>query len=250
VYVRDVSVPQAVREIILSNDLYSKAIKSGIANYTAIANKIQKEVENSTGAKVNIGTIVVAIKRLADIIITTKEPNNPATHMKGINDSNYKSETTSDGHVLTPQDARMKLTGSIIDVDFGNQDSFKTVNDILDKLSREDWFDFNLVRTAEKIRIVTEDMLNSRKIIASLTQDCQGKVTEGLSKIAITLFYEDIDGIRKLLFGIFDILGNHKIAIHNVFFTSNEIVLVLERNQAIRAYDLLQNLIFKKQPIS
>ncbi|HSA74897.1 MAG TPA: hypothetical protein VLE21_01780, partial [Candidatus Nitrosocosmicus sp.] len=246
VYVRDVSVPQAVREIILSNELYSKAIKSGIANYTAIANKIQKEVENSTGAKVNVGTIVVAIKRLADIILATNGSDNPVTHMKGINDGNGEDGTTTGGHILTPQDARMKLTGSIIDVDLGNQDSFKTVNDLLDKLSREDWFDFNLVRTAEKIRIVTEDMSNSRKIIASLTEDCQGKVTEGLSKITITLFYEDIDGIRKLLFGIFDILGNHKIAIHNVFFTSNEIVVVLERNQAIRAYDLLQNLIFKK----
>ncbi|HEX5904447.1 MAG TPA: hypothetical protein VFY50_00200 [Candidatus Nitrosocosmicus sp.] len=166
--------------------------------------------------------------------------------MKGINDDNGEGGTTTAGHILTPQDARMKLTGSIIDVDLGNQDSFKTVNDMLDKLAREDWFDFNLVRTAEKIRIVTEDMSNSRKIIASLTEDCHGKVTEGLSKITITLFYEDIDGIRKLLFGIFDILGNHKIAIHNVFFTSNEIVVVLERNQAIRAYDLLQNLIFKK----
>lgn len=246
VYVRDVSVPQAVREIILSNELYSKAIKSGIANYTAIANKIQTEVESSTGAKVNVGTIVVAIKRLADIILTTNGSDNPATHMKGINDGNGEGGTTTGGHIFTQQEARMKLTGSIIDVDLGNQDSFKIVNDMLDKLSREDWFDFNLVRTAEKIRIVTEDMSNSRKIIASLTEDCQGKVTEGLSKITITLFYEDIDGIRKLLFGIFDILGNHKIAIHNVFFTSNEIVVVLERNQAIRAYDLLQNLIFKK----
>ena len=244
-YVRDVSVPQAVKEIILSNELYSKAIKSGIANYTAIANKIQKEVENTTGAKVNIGTIVVAIKRLADIIMT-HGPHNPATHWKGINDGINQIGTTRRGRILTPQDAKMKLTGSMIDVDLGNQDSFKTVNDMLDKLSQEDLFDFNLVRTAEKIRIVTEDMLNSRKIIASLTEDCQGKVTEGLSKITVTLFYEDLDEIRMLLFGIFDILGNHKIAIHNVFFTSNEIVLILERDQAIRAYDLLQNLIFKK----
>lgn len=244
-YVRDVSVPQAVKEIILSNELYSKAIKSGIANYTAIANKIQKEVENSTGAKVNTGTIVVAIKRLADAIVT-KGSEYYDSHMMDSNDDNNQRGTVIRGPFLSPQDAKMKLTGSIIDVDLGNQDSFKTVNDLLNKLSREDWFDFNLIRTAEKIRIVTEDMLNSRKIIATLTEDCQGKVTEGLSKITITLFYEDIEGIRKLLFGIFDILGNHKIAIHNVFFTSNEIVLILERNQAIRAYDLLQNLIFRK----
>lgn len=244
-YVRDVSVPQAVREIILSNELYSKAIKSGIANYTAIANKIQPEVENSTGAKVNIGTIVVAIKRLADIIITNG-PDDPDSREISKNDGNNQRGTLIRSPSLTPHDARMKLTGSIIDVDLGNQNTFKTVNDMINKLAGEDWFEFNLIRTAEKIRIVTEDMLNSRKIIASLTEDCQGKITEGLSKITITLFYENLDGIRKLLFGIFDILGNHKITIHNVFFTSNEIVLILERNQAIKAYDLLQNLIFKK----
>ena len=50
-YVRDISVPQAVKEIILSNDLYLKAVKSGIANYTAIANQIQPDVESVTGTR-------------------------------------------------------------------------------------------------------------------------------------------------------------------------------------------------------
>ncbi|VFJ12989.1 hypothetical protein [Candidatus Nitrosocosmicus franklandus] len=244
-YVRDVSVPQAVKEIILSNELYSKAIKSGIANYTAIANKIQPEVESSAGTKVNIGTIVVAIKRLADMMLANGFDNRE-NNLNDNDDDNDKKESLIRSPSLTPQEARMKLTGSIIDVDLANQESFTIVNDMLNKLAREDWFDFNLVRTAEKIRIVTEDMINSRKIIASLTEDCQGKVTEGLSKITITLFYENMEGIRRLLFGIFDILGNHKIAIHNVFFTSNEIILILERNHAVRAYDLLQNMIFKK----
>ncbi|HKR74430.1 MAG TPA: hypothetical protein VJR94_10010 [Candidatus Nitrosocosmicus sp.] len=244
-YVRDASVPQAVKEIILSNDLYSRAIKSGIANYTAIANKIQTEVQNSTGNKVNIGTIVVAIKRLADII-NTNEIGIHDRHSPGTKDIDYRYDKSNRVPSLTPQDARMKLTGSIIDIDLGSQDSFKIVNDMLNKLSGEDLFDYNLVRTAEKIKIITEDMLNSRRMIASLTEDCQGKVTEGLSKITINLFYEDIHGIRNLLFGIFEALGNHKISIHNVFFTSNEIVIILERNQAIRAYDLLQNLIFRQ----
>lgn len=243
-YVRDASVPQAVKEIILSNDLYSKAIESGIANYTAIANKIQTEVENATGTKVNIGTIVVAIKRLADIIIINGI-NSSDVHARDNEDNKNQTGKQSHGPSLSPQDARMKLTGSIIDIDLGNQNSFKAVSDMLNDLSGADLFDYNLVRTAEKIRIVTEDMLNSRKIIASLTADCHGKVTEGLSKITITFFNEDINGIRKLLFGIFNVLGNHKITIHNVFFTSNEIVVIIERKQAIRVYDLLQNLIFK-----
>ena len=242
-YVRDVSVPQAVKEIILSNDLYSKAIRSGIANYTAIANRIQSEVEHSTGTKVNIGTIVVAIKRLADIIISSHIiDSNIQDNDEKINNPNIPHRDPS----LTPQDARMKLTGSIIDVDLADQNSFKRVNDLLDKLAKDDLFDYNLIRTAEKIRIVTEDMLNSRRIISSLTENCHGKITEGLSKITITLFYEDVNGIRKLLFSIFDVLGNHKITIHNIFFTSNEIVIIVERNQATKAYDLLQNQIFKQ----
>lgn len=244
-YIRDASVPQAVKEIILSNDLYSKAIKSGIANYTAIANKIQTEVQISTGNKVNIGTIVVAIKRLADAMIAN-EIGGHDSHTSDNNKYNNQDSKSKQGPSITPQDARMKLTGSIIDIDLGNQDSFNAVYDMMNKLSGEHLFDYNLVRTAEKIRIITEDMLNSRKIIASLTEDWQGKVTEGLSKITISLIYEDIDVIRNLLFGIFDVLGNHKIIIHNVFFTSNEIAIILERNQAIRAYDLLQNLIFKR----
>jgi len=244
-YVRDASVPQAVKEIILSNDLYSKAIESGIANYTAIANKILTEVENATGTKVNIGTIVVAIKRLADIIIINGIDSS-VVHASDSTEIKNQSGKPNHGPSLSTQDARMKLTGSIIDIDLGNQDSFKVVSDMLNDLSGADLFEYNLVRTAEKIRIVTEDMLNSRKIIASLTSDCHGKVTEGLSKITITLFNEDINEIRKLLFGIFNVLGNHKITIHNVFFTSNEIVIIIERNQAIRVYDLLQNLIFKQ----
>jgi len=48
-----------------------------------------------------------------------------------------------------------------------------------------------------------------------------------------------------LLFNIFDILNNYKITLNNVIFSSNEIVLILERNQAIHTYDLLQKKIFR-----
>ena len=65
-YIRDFSVPQAIKEIIISNDFYLKAIKLGIVNYTALANKIHKDVEALTDSNVNIGTIIVAIKRFAD----------------------------------------------------------------------------------------------------------------------------------------------------------------------------------------
>jgi len=244
-YVRDISVPQAVKEIILSDDLYLKAVKSGIANYTAIANKIQSEVESVTGIRVNIGTIVVAIKRFADIINKSRNLENLSTE----NETNRNHLSANEFHehklLISSHDARMKLTGSIIDIDLGNQNSFKQINDLLDEFTQETLMDYNLIRTTEKIRIVTEDIFNSRKMITSLTEKCNGKITEGLSRITITLFSDNIVGIRQLLFNIFDVLNNYKIPPNNVFFGSNEIVLILERDQAIRAYDLLQKKIFR-----
>src|ERR671939_1772217 len=67
------SVPQAVRAVLASNNLYLQALSSGIANYTALAQKIKTEVEKITGIEVQIGTIVVAIKRFADTLIKEQE---------------------------------------------------------------------------------------------------------------------------------------------------------------------------------
>jgi len=63
-----VSVPHAVKEILSSNNLYLQALLSGIANYTALAQKIKPGVEKLTASNVNAGTIVVAIKRIVDNI--------------------------------------------------------------------------------------------------------------------------------------------------------------------------------------
>jgi len=40
-----VSVPHAIKEILSSNNLYLQALLSGIANYTALAQKIKPDVE-------------------------------------------------------------------------------------------------------------------------------------------------------------------------------------------------------------
>src|SRR3546814_6981846 len=43
-----------------------QALSTGIANYTALAQKIKPEVEKLTKSEVNVNTLVVAIKRFAD----------------------------------------------------------------------------------------------------------------------------------------------------------------------------------------
>ncbi|MDX1596007.1 MAG: ACT domain-containing protein, partial [Nitrosopumilaceae archaeon] len=63
--VAGISVPEAVREIITRNRSIYDCMKMDLINYTALAIKIQPEVEKEIGRAVNLNTIVVAIKRYA-----------------------------------------------------------------------------------------------------------------------------------------------------------------------------------------
>jgi len=98
-YSQTFSVPHAVKQIISSNTLFFQALSSGIANYTALAQKIKPQVEKLTKSEVNINTLVVAIKRFTD----------------SLDEIDYKYHPVFDR-------VRMTLTGSIIDIDFHETD--------------------------------------------------------------------------------------------------------------------------------
>ena len=91
------SVPEVVREIITRNRSIYDCMKMDLINYTALAVKIQPEIEkNSWKFSVNLNTIVVAIKRYADSFEIKEE---------------VKEES-----VL--KNARLALTDGIMDVKF------------------------------------------------------------------------------------------------------------------------------------
>ena len=55
------SVPEVVREIVTHNRSIHDCMKMDILNYTALAVKIQPDVERVLGNSANLNTIVVAI---------------------------------------------------------------------------------------------------------------------------------------------------------------------------------------------
>ena len=65
-YSEAISVPEAIRKVLASDHVYMQALMLGIANYTALAERIKPEIEKLIGSKVNLNTVVVAIKRFAD----------------------------------------------------------------------------------------------------------------------------------------------------------------------------------------
>lgn len=248
-YIRDFSVPQAIKEIITSNDFYLKAIKLGIVNYTALANKIHKDVESLTESNVNIGTIIVAIKRFAD------EINKADNYLLTINsnqkrNSEYNQKDSKDEVIsMSPNDIRMTLIGSIIDINFNNDSVVKDISEIMRDFSNHIFIDYNLIHTTKKIYIFTEDIQESRKVIEVLKDKYHGSITEGLSKITLTLANDDIISTRQILYHIFDMVNNYKITLKNAFFTNKEIILILGESEAAKVYDLLRRKFFlnKKQ---
>lgn len=75
-----------------------------IANYIVLATKIKPEVDRTIGSEVNINTIVVSIKRIADAL-----------------QQNLDLESITKEEKENLADARISLTGSILDVEFDKE---------------------------------------------------------------------------------------------------------------------------------
>jgi hypothetical protein len=89
-----VSVPEAVREILVRNYPVYQCLKMKLVNFHALAEQIQAEVKQMSGRDASINTLVVAIKRFSDTL--------PNDHGPGTS------------KVL--KDARISLSSGIVDV--------------------------------------------------------------------------------------------------------------------------------------
>lgn len=207
------TVPEAARTVLANNNTYFHALELGIANYTALAERIKPEIEKLIGSKVNLNTIVVAIKRLADTL-----------------------DEKPDSKPLTPK-AKLSLTGSIIDVSFqkeNDEDLAAILDEFFDQDNR-----YHLFQTDNHFTLLAEDVEDTRKIVTSALEKFDGKVSEGLSRISLSLNTEE-QSPYYLLSLISTILYNHRIPVHSAFFTPNEIVLILRNKDAAKAYDLIR----------
>ena len=235
-FTRTVSVPQAVKEILSSNNLYLQALLSGIANYTALAQKIKPDIEKLTASNVNIGTIVVAIKRLVDSLQKDEGTENKSG-VKNV--------------VPIIEGVRMSLTGSMIDIDL-NESRFGHLSDIFDELfEKEISHNYNVLQTDKQIRILAEDIQEIRNILVSGSQEFVGNLKDGLSKITITIppraneSDNDNNKYYSFISSVSDIIYNSRIRVQDAFFTPREIVLVLNDKDAVKAYELLRPTITK-----
>ncbi|MGI0046691.1 MAG: ACT domain-containing protein [Nitrosotalea sp.] len=210
-----VSVPDAVRDIITRNRSIYDCIKMDLINYTALAVKIQKEVEVQIGDTVNLNTIVVAIKRYAD--------------------SFEKKDDVQSESVL--KNARLSLTDGILDIKFSSQDfRMEDAVALMDGFARVDP-DYEFFRFTDSFRFLTEDVSDVRKLLESFSSHKNFSQT-GLAKISISM--PQSGDSPDVVSYVSEILHNNGIELVNAFFGQDNIVLVLHEKDAAKAYEILR----------
>lgn len=225
-YISQLPVTQAVKEVLTSNRLYFEVLQAGIANFTALAERIKPDVERKVNSNVNTNTIVVAIKRLADSLQKNDERK-------------YQSSEII-------HDVRMSLTDSIIDMDFSPIES-ENISEIVDRVFEKKDIAFNLFQTPKQFRLFTESIDIYDEIDQELVKQFKGNTGKKLSKITISFTTDQQQStLNSLVSEISKVLYNTHIDIHSAFFTPSEIVLIMNDGDAIRLYDALHNQLLTK----
>jgi hypothetical protein len=220
------SVSKAIKDILFSNSIYLNSLKLGIANYTALAIKIKPEVDRTIGSEVNINTIVVSIKRIADAL----------QHSIDLGSITLEQKENLAG-------ARISLIGSILEVEFDKE--MENIEKVLNLFERESDIRFNIFQSKNHMNLFIENISEIKKIFnsnADSPTNIHSKIKEGVSMITISLPWEEKE-LRKtyqLLSIISNILFENQISLHNAFFTPNEIVLIINERDAAKVYELLR----------
>ena len=212
----NLSVPEVVREIITKNRSIYDCMKMDVINYTALAVKIQPDVEKQLGNSVNLNTIVVAIKRYADSFLEKED---------------IKTES-----VL--KNARLSLTDGILDIKFSTNDmNKKEAASLLDKFEQYD-SDYEFFRMADStFRVLTEDLADIRRMFESFPT-AKNFFSTGLAKIEIRIPQEQ--NRSDVVSYVAEILHNNGVELQNAFFSQDNIILVLREEDASKAYEVLR----------
>ncbi|HUU47668.1 MAG TPA: ACT domain-containing protein [Nitrosopumilaceae archaeon] len=210
------SVPEVVKEIINRNRSIFDCMKMDLINYTALAVKIQPDVERVLGNSVNLNTLVVAIKRYADSFEVKDE--------------------VEEKSVL--KNARLALTDGMVDIKFSVNDS-KGIDPlmILDKFSKIT-SNYDFFRSSDSFRFLTEDLEGIRRIFDSLPNQ-EDIFSTGLAKIRISI--PSNKNKSDVVSYVAEVLHDNGIELASAFFSQDNIIIILNEKDASRAYDVLHS---------
>ena len=213
-----IAVSEAVRKVIEKTPFLAEALAEGVVNYSALARRLKKRVEEMTYKPASISSIVMALRRMPH-----KRVLAPARVFKKAPEMILRSglmEVTVDNAVFS------KVSWRILERLAEEKKGFLTIT--------QGVFETTIIFSASLSGKI-EEILGEEKILSSFT---------GLSSITIKL-------PRKVVFipGVYHMLLRplflDGINVVEVVSTLHEFTIILEDKNVDRAFSVLKNYLHK-----
>ncbi|MFH0875509.1 MAG: ACT domain-containing protein [archaeon] len=213
------SISQVVRKLIESKPLLYESLSEGIVSYQNLAEKIHREIENDLGKKAELPAIIMAIRRYSENIkplINEKIPFKFNTEI-------IMKTGLMDLSILKTHNALSKLRQIYDIIDFEKGDTFNVI---------QGNYEISIVinnKHKDKITksLKGEKILNIENDLVSLTMSFSKEFlyTVGiLAKVTRKLAWENIN-------------------IYENISTMTELIFIVNKKDATRAYKVLQELV-------
>ena len=211
-----VSITDAVSTIILRNYVVYESLKLKIVNYHALASRISSEVDELTGKKANIETIVVAIKRFSD----------------GLSEGKMRAMSA------TLKDAKLNLAGGVVDMTIGGNgtETHQILRDVL-KLTLKFNVKPNVFQLPNSVKVIAEEE-DALLLDRALPRRYSSSLRKNVAKITIRMppASEKVPGIASF---ITELLYRNGVSILDAFLGYEDIVLIVQGKSGPKAYEVL-----------
>ncbi len=214
-----VTVSHLVKKMVSDRPMLQEALRQGIINYAALAETLKKPIESELGKSVKESAIIMAIRRFSESM-----------------------EKVPDRKVVSLFDSDIVMKSGIADITVAKSESLSAK---LEKLYHI--VDFrkgdilNLIHGNYEVSIVTNEKHMGR--VLKLLEPEKILVREkGLASVTLSISKEHLytpgtiySAVRKLAWD--------NVNIFEIVSTSTELIFIVSKKDAVRAYNSLQELV-------
>jgi len=213
-----ITVPDIVRKIISRTPYLEEALSRDIINLSGLARDIRPEVEKLTMKKVELGSVIMALKRLQPKLRTSLELEMIfKTPPELILRSNLLEITIANSSLLAEKQKHLLLYAS------KRHAQFITITHGI--------FETTIIASRQTLDMIYK-LYKDEKIISEIAD---------LSSITVK-FPVDIINISGVYYTILKILAWENIDITEVVSTYSEITIILKKDYVERAFGLIKGL--------
>lgn len=213
-----VTISSVVDKLVDNNIFLQEAINQGIIAYNNLAKTMKEEIEKEVGSKVNLNTIVMALRRYKDKV---KEESYKDLTLDFVSEISFKGDIS---YILLHKKPLMLLRPVLIGLRKTNENAI-----------------LNVIQGNEEVGIV----FNSRfrdKILFGLKSKDIIKIHDNLTMISIN-YAKEINYTPGIIYEIVRFITWQDIEVYNVFHTPTQLSLLVKNDRAMDCYNALMNLV-------